>query len=60
MSETTANDFLARLRQANIASETTIKGLEDQGPFETGKAAALQAIEQKVVTVWQARRLLSG
>ena len=60
MSETTANDFLTRLRQANIASETAIKELEDKGPFETGKTAARQAIEQKLVTVWQARRLLSG
>lgn len=60
MSETTANDFIAQLREARLVPETSVDELAAKGPFENDKQAAKRAIEQGLVTLWQAKRLLSG
>ena len=60
MSETTANDFISRLRDARLAPETSVDDLAAQGPFENDKQSAKLAVEKGVVTLWQANRLLNG
>ncbi len=60
MSETTANDFIARLREARLAPENSVDDLTAKGPFENDKQPAKLAVEQGLITLWQAKRLLNG